>query len=66
MTKQQQQQKKLMAYFLQRYDMKCWTSIPVPARRSVSAESSVVPRAVPHLRLGVDVKEGTLFVVARV
>ena len=42
------------------------THIPVPARRSVSAESSVVPGTVPHLCLGVDVEEGTLLVVARI
>lgn len=38
----------------------------VPAVRTVAAEAALVPRAVLHLRLGIDVQEGALLVVAGV
>ena len=42
------------------------TNVAVSAGRAVSAEAAVVPRAVPHFRFRIDVKEGTFFVVAGV
>jgi len=40
--------------------------VSVPATRSVSAESTVIPRTVFYFRLWVDVKEWTLFIVTGV
>jgi len=38
--------------------------MPVPAGGAMTAESPVVPRAIFNLSLGINVQEGTFFVVA--
>lgn len=42
------------------------THMSVSALWTVAAESSIVPRAVLHLHIGIDVQERTLLIVARI